>query len=180
MTTPAGAVAGNAAQAQREEARRPQGSGLFSRKYGPLPGWAWATLAAGGALAWFWWRNRQSSQASDTSDTTDEADLGTSQADSDQLASLQDEIAALQGAVATQQTTGAGSTTGTTTPTGSTTPAGNTKWVTANGKQDIYQISKANGLTESKFLNLNKTQKNLQKYVGTGKPLPKGWRVRVS
>lgn len=180
MTTPAAAVAGNAAETQRDAARNqpPKGGGFFSRKYGPLPGWAWATLAAGGALAWFWWKNRQASQASDTGSNTDLADLGTSQADADQLASLQDEIDALQGQVATENTTGPGS--GSTTPTGSTTPSSSAKWVTANGKQDIFQIAKAHGITESKFLNLNKTQKNLQKYVGTGKPLPKGWRVRVS
>jgi hypothetical protein len=179
MTTPTSAVAGNAAEAQREEAKRPQGGGLFSRKYGPLPGWAWAGIAAGGALAWFWWRNRQASQASDTS-SDDTADSGQEQANTDQIASLQDEIDALQGVVATETTTGTGG--GSTTPSGggSTTPSSTTKWVTANGKEDIYQIAKKNGLTESKFLSLNKTQKNLQKYVGTGKPLPKGWRVRVS
>lgn len=101
MTTPAGAVAGNAAQAQREAAPRGRaGDSLFSRKYGPLPGWGWALLAGGGALAYFWWRRRslQQNTSTGTSVTTGSGSV------TDQLAALQDEIDALQGELATSGT----------------------------------------------------------------------------
>jgi PASTA domain len=116
MTTPTGAVAGNAAAAQREAAARPQGGSFFSRKYGPLPGWGWSLLAAGGALAFFWWRSRSAANAASAATTTPTADTTTADT-ADQLASLQDEIDALQGELATD-------TTGTTTSTGSGTGSG--------------------------------------------------------
>lgn len=88
MTTPAGAVA---ADAQRSA---PKGSGadnIFSRKYGPLPGWGWALLAGGGALAFFWWRSRKAAEA--TTATSATAASGWANAAS----ALQREIDQLQG-----------------------------------------------------------------------------------
>lgn len=37
--------------------------GLITRKYGPLPGWAWAAVAAGAAFLVFYFRGRSSSAA---------------------------------------------------------------------------------------------------------------------
>ena len=34
------------------------GSGVLTRKYGPLPGWAWLALVVVGAVVFWWWRNR--------------------------------------------------------------------------------------------------------------------------
>jgi hypothetical protein len=63
MTTPAGAVA---ADAERQAPPKKTGDNIFSRKYGPLPGWGWSLLAGGGALAFFWWRSRKKAEAATT------------------------------------------------------------------------------------------------------------------
>lgn len=181
--TPVGAVADNGAAAQREAEARPQGGGFFSKKYGPLPGWGWAALAGVGAIAWFWWRSRSNSQASSPADTSGTDTGSTDPQVQDQLASLQDEIDALQGELSS---TGGGSAGGGGGGSGGGDGGGGSgggsghKWVTATGKEDLYQIARSAGISESKLLKLNSGQKNLQKYVGTGKDLPKGWKVRVS
>lgn len=48
--------------------------------------------------------------------------------------------------------------------------------VTANGQDDLYRIAVNNGDTEP---NVEKWNPSLKKYVGTGKPIPKGTKVRV-
>jgi hypothetical protein len=59
---------------------------------------------------------------------------------------------------------------------GGTGPPVATHYITANGHEDLYQIAHANGITEAKLVALNL---NLSKYVGTGKPIPAGTRVKV-
>lgn len=51
-----------------------------------------------------------------------------------------------------------------------------TKTVTANGKQTLYQIATANGITEGKLVGMNL---QLARFVGTKKNLPKGTKVKV-
>jgi hypothetical protein len=51
-----------------------------------------------------------------------------------------------------------------------------THTVTANGKQSLNAIAKANGISWAKAASLNP---NLKKYFGTGKPLPHGTSVKV-
>lgn len=104
---------------------------LASRKFGPLPGWAWAALLGGGAAVVLWLRGR-SAKAAGVNDTGPPAtDQGVSSGDTAaDLAGygatfgvIQSEIQDLQGAVARTTTTGSTTpTTGTTHPTGSTTP----------------------------------------------------------
>jgi hypothetical protein len=119
VTTPAGAVAGNAQAAQRDAGQReraqPQpagGTGFFGRKYGPLKGWQWSIAAGGLALAYFWWRSR--SKAATSATATSSTGTGTGYAG--QIAALQQEIDQLQGQSATSTTTGptTGTSTGTT------------------------------------------------------------------
>jgi hypothetical protein len=50
------------------------------------------------------------------------------------------------------------------------------KTVTANGSDDLYQIAKANGISETKLVALNPS---LAKYVGSHKDIPKGTKVKV-
>jgi PASTA domain len=103
VTTPAGAVAADADATER--ASRPKGKqaggSVFSRKYGPLPGWGWALLAAGGAIAIFWWRSREESKTAPATAYTAAA-TGTGWANA--ANSLQDEISSLQGQAATSKT----------------------------------------------------------------------------
>jgi hypothetical protein len=108
MTTPIGAVAGNAQATQRDAGRREvKGGSFWTKKYGPLPGWGWSLLAGGGALAYFWWRSRGKSGLTGTAISG----TGTGTGYAGQLASLQDEIAALQGQHGTTNTTGTGTAT---------------------------------------------------------------------
>lgn len=88
-----------------------QGGSIFSKKYGPLPGWGWALLAAGGAFAVFWWRKREESKSTASATAYTAAATGTGW--SNAANSLQDEISALQGQAATSKTSS--STTKTTT-----------------------------------------------------------------
>ena len=95
---PAGVVSGNAESVQKEEARRdprpqPKG-GFFQRKYGPLPGWGWALLAGGGALAYFWWRSRKAAQAASTASS---ASGSASSGIQGEIDALQQEINAFYG-----------------------------------------------------------------------------------
>jgi hypothetical protein len=117
MTTPAGAVAADAKATQQQAGSKTKGGGdFFSRKYGPLPGWGWALLAAGGALAFFWWRSRESKAS--TSSTTSTALTGSGWAGA--ANALQQEIDQLQGQGATSTATTTAKTTSKTTTT--TTP----------------------------------------------------------
>lgn len=77
----------------------PKGEGFFQKKYGPLPGWGWTLLAAGGAVAYFLWRRSQDAkaaaaakqQASQQRFTASGVDIAP------QLAVIQQEIQDLQG-----------------------------------------------------------------------------------
>jgi hypothetical protein len=113
VTTPAGAVADDAnATANSAAPKAKGGGGIFARKYGPLPGWGWAALAGGGALAFFWWRSRES-KAATAATTSATAVSGTGATGwANAAAALQQEIDSLQGQAATSTTT---------TPTGGTT-----------------------------------------------------------
>lgn len=113
-------------------------AGAIGRKYGPLPGWAWAGLAGAGALGWRWWRARSAKAAGVDQSGTDAtaADQGESAglAASDQtgygasFSVLQSEIQDLQGAMARTNTTPTTTpTTGSTTPTGTVKPPPTTK-----------------------------------------------------
>jgi hypothetical protein len=115
VTTPAGAVE-HQAQAASDAAPKGKGSSILQRKYGPLPGWAWASIAGGGALVWFWWKRREAAKAVPA--TTGSA-TGTGTGYAGSLAGLQGEIGALQG----QGSTGGGGG-GSTSGAGTTTIAG--------------------------------------------------------
>lgn len=126
MTTPAGAVADDA-NATARSAGKPApkgGGGIFARKYGPLPGWGWALLAGGGALAFFWWRQRENKSTAATTAATAVSGTGAT-GWANAASALQQEIDSLQGQGATSTTsTPTGGTTAktTSTGTGTTTP----------------------------------------------------------
>lgn len=93
-------------------------AGALARRYGPLPGWAWAGLAGAAAVGIIWWRRRSAKATGAGTDAagTDQtaADQGLSAGmTADELAAaggsfavLQSEIQQLQGQAATHQTTG--------------------------------------------------------------------------
>ena len=125
MTTPAGAVAADANATARDAdgKKGKQGGGIFARKYGPLPGWAWALLAGGGAIAVFWWRKREEAKASSASSASS-AVTGTGWANA--ANSLQGEISALQGQAATSKTASSTTKTATSKTTSTTVKTGTT------------------------------------------------------
>jgi hypothetical protein len=146
VTTPAGAVAEDASATANDAAPRPKGGGgIFARKYGPLPGWGWALLAGGGALALFWWRSREakSATAATTAATAVSATGATGWANA--AAALQQEIDSLQGQAATSTgSTPTGGTTAKTTSstatTGSTTTPGPVTALTVTAKSPTVVV----------------------------------------
>ncbi len=108
---------------------RPQRGNAFTKKYGPLPGWGWAGLAALAAVGVWWYRNRQSQQAAQAAQANTAAS-GPGTDYGPQIATLQSEIQQLQGA-------------GSTTPAGEGAPSHTA--VTADGKKTLNQIASAHG-----------------------------------
>lgn len=109
------------AEPVKVDAPPPPKQSIWTRKFGPLPGWGWAAVAAVGAAGYMWYRNRSSSSSTTgtgTSSTTgSQTSTGTGGTDyAPQLATLGAEIQQLQGAESTDT---ASSSTGTT-PTGTT------------------------------------------------------------
>ena len=82
------------AEERRPARQSPAGQGAFDKKYGPLPGWGWALLAGGAALAYFLYRKYQAAQAAaqaQPTTVTGAVDYGPS------IATIQSEIQQLQG-----------------------------------------------------------------------------------
>jgi hypothetical protein len=133
VTTPAGAVADDANATARSAAPKqgaPKSGNILQKKYGPLPGWGWAVLAAGGALAFFWWRSRESKAAATTATTASTAISGSGW--SGAANALQDEIDGLQGSGgATSVPTSTAKTTSPVTPGTGVTTSKTTSPVTA-------------------------------------------------
>ncbi len=109
---------------------RPAGGGgldqVFSRKYGPLPGWGWAGIAAGSGYLYY--KHKQAVAASAAS-TTSAATTYSGYDYGPQIATIQSEVQGLQSGEAQETTTTPPTTTtssSTTTPTSSpsTGPAG--------------------------------------------------------
>lgn len=134
----------------------PDGGGLANiatRKYGPLPGWAWAALLGGGAAVALWLRGRAAKAAgvNDTGPDMTATDQGVSSGDAAadlagygaSFGVLQSEIMDLQGAVARTNTTGTTTpSTGSTHPTtGSTTPTTTPKPVTPGSTQKYTTVT---------------------------------------
>ena len=115
----AGQPEGTPGVQQRPQRTGAGGGSMFSRKYGPLPGWAWAAVFGVGAVGVLWLRSRSAKASADTVDTSGNDTAGVDY--SGELGTLQSEIQQLQGSAATT-----GTTTGTTTPTGTTAPTGTT------------------------------------------------------
>ena len=69
---------------------------VFTRKFGPLPGWGWAALAGVGAIVYMWWRNKQGANAAAAASTPDTTGAVGDDVQG-QLATIQTEIQDLQG-----------------------------------------------------------------------------------
>lgn len=99
------------------------GSGLdqfFGKKYGPLPGWAWAGVAAGGGYLYY--RHKQNTSAPSTSAGATNAGSYPSYDYGPQIATIQSEVQGLQSGEAQDFTSTPPTTTtasSTTTPTSS-------------------------------------------------------------
>ena len=114
---------------------------IFQRKFGPLPGWGWAALAAVAAGGYLWYRNRQGASAAQAAASTDQS--AATQAVGDdvqgQLSTIQTELQNLQGSESQE---------GETTPPNSGGGGGGkpaAKRHVSGGKESLNQIAKANG-----------------------------------
>lgn len=111
----------------RGSAPPPQRGNALTRKYGPLPGWGWAGLAAVAAVGVWWWRNRQASQTGTATNTVTGVDY------SGELATIQSEIQNLQG--------------------GKSTGGSTESWTmhTATGKHSLNQLAGQYGTSLAQF-----------------------------
>lgn len=109
------------------------GGGLddfFGKKYGPLPGWGWAGIAAGGAYLYY--RAKHNASAASTSSTASTGYSGTTPFDyAPSIATLQSEVQGLQAGESGEGTTTA--TPPTTTTTSSTTHTGGSTTTPTSG-----------------------------------------------
>src|SRR5215831_2171208 len=131
----------------------PGGGNILQRKIGPLPGWAWAGLAGVGALAWFYFRNRQGQNAAnaatgDTLAATDESAVGDDI--QGQLSTIQTEIQNLQG-----QESQEGSTTPGNSGTGTSSTDKPVRHV-STGKETFNQIAKARHTSVAHIVSVSK------------------------
>jgi hypothetical protein len=122
MTTPVGAVASDA-NSTAASTKKPAGGSIFSKKYGPLKGWAWAGIVGAGALAFMVWRSHSKTAAANTTAAATVSQFGQSTTGfGASIATLQGEVQQLQGQLARTAATTVKTTAGTTaTKTTSTT-----------------------------------------------------------
>jgi len=136
-----------AAETPTRASRPPSGGAsgnIFQRKFGPLPGWGWAALAAVAAGGYLWYRNRQGASAAQAAASTDQSAAAQAVGDDVQgeLATVQTELQNLQGSESQEgETTPANSGTGGASG-GSKTAA---RRHVSGGKESLNQIAKANG-----------------------------------
>ena len=131
------------------------GGNFFTKKFGPLPGWGWAALAAVGAVGYMYWRNRQNAAAAAAGGDTAGAAADNSGAVTDditgQLSTIQTEIEALQGAESTEGSSTGGGTSG-------SGGGGGSKYTrhTSQGNRSLNQIAKDNNTSVAHIVSLSK------------------------
>jgi cytoskeletal protein RodZ len=113
----------------------PSGGTGFSRKFGPLPAWAWVLLAAAGGVGYIWWKNKQNASAASAASEPDTAEADSSGGDdAASIATLQSEIQQLQGAASTPAAT----------PNSAPTGSEKTKILTVPKAETLAAYAKAN------------------------------------
>ena len=145
--------------------------GVWAKKIGPLPMWAWVALLLGLVLVYLYRKNQTSANTSDTTaaDSTDAS-----------------QVPQFVNQVNTTVTPPAAPTTPTSTSTGTAAPY-TVYRETAPGGQSLAQIAKARGTTVQHLISTTKSAQvsggisadNLAKFLayvasGTNKPMPKG------
>ena len=126
---------------------------VFTRKYGPLPGWGWAALAGVAAIGYWWYRNKQGAAAAASSAGTaaGNTDASAGVDYSGELSTIQSEIQTLQGEESTE-----GSSTGTSNSgSGSTAKEGKYRHV-STGKETLNQIAKARNTSVADLVSISK------------------------
>jgi len=119
---------------------------VFQRKFGPLPGWGWAALAALAAGGYLWWRNHQANAASSSAATPDQtaADTGVNDDVAGQLSTIQTEIQGLQGEESSEGSTP-----------NSTTPPAKGKREVSGGAKTLNQLAKERGMSVAQIVSLS-------------------------
>ena len=125
---------------------------VFTRKFGPLPGWGWAAVAGVAAIGYMWYRNRSGAAAAANAAAT-QPDTAAAVGDDiqGQLATLQTEIQDLQGTESTEaEGTGSG---------GSTSGGGKNRKVrhVSTGKETLNQIAKADRTSVAHIVSVSRS-----------------------
>lgn len=122
----------------------------FTKKYGPLPGWGWAALAAVAAVGVWWYRSHSgasAAQAAASQDTT----AATGDDIQGELATIQTEIQDLQGEESTEGGTGSGSGGG-----GGGKGKKTSYRHVSTGKESFNQIAKARNTSVAHIVSVSK------------------------
>lgn len=126
------------------------GGNILQRKIGPLPGWAWAGLAGVGALAWFYFRNRQGQSAADAAASVPDTTAAVGDDVQGELSTIQTEIQNLQGEESQE---------GSTTPVNSGTGGGHKPTYVrhvSTGKETLNQIAKSRHTSVAHIVSVSK------------------------
>lgn len=143
-------------------------------KLGPFPTWLWLLMITIAGLGWWLIEQRKSSSSTTAADTTG------GQADVPEIIIQNQEPGAQSpsgtspgpGPVISVPPTGKG-------PTGGGGGPAHYKFITTGKEQideDVQEIANSYGMTEAQLVKLNP---DLKKYVGSGKTVPSGLRLKV-
>jgi hypothetical protein len=122
--------------------------GVWGKKMGPLPVWAWVAIVLGGLLAFMYWKNKGAATgATASTDTGSSAAAGTT--DASQIPEFVNQTYTTVSPPAEPTTTPA--------PTTSQIPGHHV--ITSNGNQTLAQIAAANGTTAADIIAFSKAHK---------------------
>jgi hypothetical protein len=123
--------------------------GVWGKKMGPLPVWAWVAIVLGGLLAFMYWKNKGAATAPGAStDTGSSAAAGTTDAS---------QIPEFVNQTYTTVSPPAEPTTAPASPSGNQIPGHHV--ITSNGNQTLAQIAAANGTTAADIIAFSKAHK---------------------
>lgn len=126
--------------------------GVWGKKMGPFPAWAWVAILLGGALAYMYYKNKNSATGASTSSTTAAADSAAAGTGAGQIPEFVNQTY-------TTVTPPSEPTTSAPTPAPASTQIPGHHVITSNGNQTLAQIAAANGTTAADIVAFSKAHK---------------------
>jgi hypothetical protein len=181
-------VAANPADAQPQPSSSGGTANIFTRKFGPLPMWAWMAIVLALALVYSIWKKNKSA----SSTNTQAASASSESADQIPQFVNQTYVQTTPPTVTPPTTTTTSGSGGTTSGSGGSTGSGTTRPTTykATGVDtgDINRIAQSFGLTEAELIAANPQLKKIKvkspsgkeiPLIGSGAPVPAGTVLNI-